>query len=663
MLGRARFAFAAVVLSAACIPYDIAAAQDTIPADPPAGAACADAAGCTSPVSGLTWRPARGGAIPDNAWPAGFEPAAGGRRDLYICRAWLISSRLRRPAARWGKIGRGYAGCSVVSWGFELIVNRHGYEVLTTPLPEPTASQGALVWRATEANRLPGNPVGLEGEGTCRAEHRGGVHPGGFIDHGGCTITYQGRLVTKRTHEVLARPVQLAAAPPPATAAPVPERVIEVPLGHAVMIGVTGERQALSFAISKRMAVMIDAAPAGLGPEPGVAMGAQYARWGNDGRGAHFATAVLEPGTHRFDLLVFGGMPGERNIRVIVAPLIGTGGGSLMSDFVDAPGGSREGYVGMVALDSQRVSVDVRAPPELAEALTTVTLIAAGGRELRTVPASQVLETMALGSHPTSLFLVRVGRSAGAPPGPFMVAARVTSAPQAAPPPVATAVPPAPAAAPVAATPAPRPAGPASADIAIGETASLRFDPSRAERHGRGLTQYYGLACERGARLQIDVTSDWNNYALLLDRRQETVTSADDISGTNARLFHECADDGRYYVAILGRPPVAGPFTLRVGRAEERATIAPGQSRTGVLRSAGRFSTAAVAYYGFACDNMQSVSFRTSGGELLMLFDPAGNKVRDGAGTMRVSCGRAGMWVIGAVVDPDRGAVTIAMDP
>ena len=164
--------------------------------------------GCGDMADGLTWRNVRPGSVPADAYEAGWEPDGGGRRALFICRAWYRVEGEQWLSAVTGKTGRGFTGCNVPWDGREVEVTGAGYQVLINPLPPAYTSYGAPEWLPSAGGDGAGGRElqGLGETGSCRAVHNNGLHPGGYIRRTlGCAITYGGREVVVPRYEVFTR--------------------------------------------------------------------------------------------------------------------------------------------------------------------------------------------------------------------------------------------------------------------------------------------------------------------------------------------------------------------------------------------------------------------------------------------------------------------------
>lgn len=169
---------------------------------------CTGAQVCTDPGDGLRWRLARGGAVPADAWVAGYQRMAEAAGPFYLCRVWSAVDGFSPRQAVPGKLAAGYGGCRVTNGGTETEVTT-AYEVLVGPLPAPRSpDRGPIAWiRVAAGGALPDWVEGLGGSPTCRGRHTTGVHPGGrVLPGGGCLFGDAGRgyLARQNPYEVLA---------------------------------------------------------------------------------------------------------------------------------------------------------------------------------------------------------------------------------------------------------------------------------------------------------------------------------------------------------------------------------------------------------------------------------------------------------------------------
>jgi len=141
----------------------------------------------TSPVQWVAMQ--RGMKLPRRAFKGGAEPA----RNLYICRASY------RGGLHPGKV---VAGRCNIGWGGREIL-RDRYEVLVKRSP-----RSGVLWLKGHSRALPrmskvagGYEPGRRLD-ICRAQYRGGLHPGKVVD-GRCNIGWGGREVVLDRYEVL----------------------------------------------------------------------------------------------------------------------------------------------------------------------------------------------------------------------------------------------------------------------------------------------------------------------------------------------------------------------------------------------------------------------------------------------------------------------------
>jgi hypothetical protein len=77
----------------------------------------------------------------------------------------------------------------------------------------------------------------------------------------------------------------------------------------------------------------------------------------------------------------------------------------------------------------------------------------------------------------------------------------------------------------------------------------------------------YAFHCSAGQQFQMDVLSDWDNYAMVVDPGGNVVSRDGDSGGsTNARLVHACATSGDYRLLVATSSPYGsvGRYTLHV---------------------------------------------------------------------------------------------------
>ena len=77
----------------------------------------------------------------------------------------------------------------------------------------------------------------------------------------------------------------------------------------------------------------------------------------------------------------------------------------------------------------------------------------------------------------------------------------------------------------------------------------------------------YAFACLAGQQFQMDILSDWDNYAMVIDPGGNVVSrDGNSGGGTNARLVHTCAASGEYHLLVTTASPngSVGRYTLRV---------------------------------------------------------------------------------------------------
>jgi hypothetical protein len=79
--------------------------------------------------------------------------------------------------------------------------------------------------------------------------------------------------------------------------------------------------------------------------------------------------------------------------------------------------------------------------------------------------------------------------------------------------------------------------------------------------------QAYNFACVAGQAFQMDVTSSWDNYALVFDPMGNVVARDDDSGGSlNARVTYTCLTTGTYRLAVtaFSSSTTGGAYTMQV---------------------------------------------------------------------------------------------------
>ena len=79
--------------------------------------------------------------------------------------------------------------------------------------------------------------------------------------------------------------------------------------------------------------------------------------------------------------------------------------------------------------------------------------------------------------------------------------------------------------------------------------------------------QAYNFPCSAGQSFQMDVLSDWDNYALVFDPMGNVVARDDDTGeGLNARVNYTCTVTGTYRLAVsvYSTSTTPGPYTMQV---------------------------------------------------------------------------------------------------
>ena len=77
----------------------------------------------------------------------------------------------------------------------------------------------------------------------------------------------------------------------------------------------------------------------------------------------------------------------------------------------------------------------------------------------------------------------------------------------------------------------------------------------------------YNFPCTAGQAFQMDVLSDWDNYAIVFDPMNNVVATNDDGGeGLNARITYTCAQTGTYKLGVTtySASTATGMYTLRV---------------------------------------------------------------------------------------------------
>lgn len=154
------------------------------------GQAAAPPPAASSAYTGVDWKSASGGVLLPGAKPAGRE--ANGA-PLYVCSAPFANGE--HP----GKTRPGFSGCNI------------GYGGKEHTVPVYKLMIGTERWVPARNGQVPPNALqaGSEADGrplfVCRAQFRGGVHPGKIGPAtNGCNIGFGGNEITIATYEVIA---------------------------------------------------------------------------------------------------------------------------------------------------------------------------------------------------------------------------------------------------------------------------------------------------------------------------------------------------------------------------------------------------------------------------------------------------------------------------
>jgi hypothetical protein len=95
--------------------------------------------------------------------------------------------------------------------------------------------------------------------------------------------------------------------------------------------------------------------------------------------------------------------------------------------------------------------------------------------------------------------------------------------------------------------------------------------------------QTWGFACAAGQTFQMDITSSWDNYAIIFDPAGTNVAHDDDAGGNNnARVLYTCAVNGTYRLGVTtySTTTTAGAYTLQVQSAWAGGVVAVNQTST-----------------------------------------------------------------------------------
>jgi hypothetical protein len=189
--------------------------------------------------------------------------------------------------------------------------------------------------------------------------------------------------------------------------------------------------------------------------------------------------------------------------------------------------------------------------------------------------------------------------------------------------------------------------------IGLGQQASGVLSAGDARYDGKPF-QAYNFACAAGQAFQMNITSTWDNYALVFDPMGNVVARDDDSGGSlNARINYTCPTTGTYRLAVtaFSASTTGGPYTMQVAQAVAAVAVAPqvtpmgqpmagnlgvvgtigvGQQASGVLSIAdARFEGKPFQAYNFACSAGQSfqMDVTSTWDNYARVFDPIGNEV------------------------------------
>jgi hypothetical protein len=102
--------------------------------------------------------------------------------------------------------------------------------------------------------------------------------------------------------------------------------------------------------------------------------------------------------------------------------------------------------------------------------------------------------------------------------------------------------------------------------IAANQQASGVLTAADARYDGKPF-QAYNFSCTAGQSIQMNVTSTWDNYALVFDPFGNVAASDDDSGGSlNARINYTCTTTGIYRLAVtaFSSSATGGPYTMQV---------------------------------------------------------------------------------------------------
>ena len=188
--------------------------------------------------------------------------------------------------------------------------------------------------------------------------------------------------------------------------------------------------------------------------------------------------------------------------------------------------------------------------------------------------------------------------------------------------------------------------------IGLGQQASGVLSMGDARYDGKPF-QAYNFACAAGQSFQMNITSTWDNYALVFDPMGNVAARDDDSGGSlNARINYTCTVTGTYRLAVtaFSSSTTGGPYTMQVaagtgavapqvtpmggqqltGNLGVVGTITVGQQASGVLSMGdARYDSKPFQAYNFACSAGQSfqMDVTSTWDNYARVFDPMGNEV------------------------------------
>ncbi len=153
--------------------------------------------------------------------------------------------------------------------------------------------------------------------------------------------------------------------------------------------------------------------------------------------------------------------------------------------------------------------------------------------------------------------------------------------------------------------------------------------------------QAYSFQCAAGQAFQMDVISDWDNYAMVFDPSGNQVAHDDDSGGNlNARIQYTCPMNGTYLLAVstYSATTTTGAYTLRVQASAPGAAVTAGvigtiglnqQVQNNLTPDAPRYNGKPFQAYNFACTAGQAFQMDviSTWDNYAIVFDPVGNPV------------------------------------